>query len=161
MPLPASGSRLPLSLIYLKFLSHRSPLGILHINGKIFSIVYIISTFWYVRERRQSNDPEEVLYFQITYAFIICIDGYKTSLTNRRTKFRVINSMETVVRSILHVCNIFSLSCLLLVALTGFVWHFICRVVLQKLTSSTLILFSYCLTILSYICIKISDYAFS
>ena len=43
----------------------------------------------------------------------------------------------------------------LLVALTGFMRYFICRVVLKKLTSSTSV--SYYFTILSYISIKFSD----
>ena len=42
-----------------------------------------------------------------------------------------------------------------MVALTGFMRYFICRVVLKKLTSSTFV--SYCFTILSYISIKFSD----
>ena len=42
-----------------------------------------------------------------------------------------------------------------MVALTGFMRYFICRVVLKKLTSSTFV--SYYFTILSYISIKFSD----
>ena len=46
-----------------------------------------------------------------------------------------------------------------LVALTGFIRYFICRVVLKKLTSSTFV--SYCFTILSYISIKSSAHVLS
>ena len=45
------------------------------------------------------------------------------------------------------------------VALTSFLWYFICRVVLKKLTSSTFV--SYCFTILSYISIKFSAHVLS
>ena len=46
-----------------------------------------------------------------------------------------------------------------MVALTGFIRYFICRVVLKKLMSSTFV--SYCFTILSYISIKSSAHVLS